>query len=541
MMIQCRHPQYFTTYHTTHQNLHVQIMTVLANRCMEMVLKQYQACPICREPDSGRPLRVSTVLRDAINKLFPKIHSLNSEKTLSTRELIVEKFSSPEQRSSAVWFADFSLSLAASRAEVISGSSAAALQAGNAEPDAILESTLQRLLRRAGCLGECKEVYEELRSAIDLVLDRIISVIPHASISTPHGVVCDDVLASLSKLRHFPGVRMHPSSIYGFGGTRCFRYIWTRYIQKTMKQVHPGLRLGGGAASVICDMLSEALHTLLVLTAEFADPFLNAMCQEEMEFAAGPELDTGDLDPTYKVKIYVAEDGVYVAEAEDAEIDVAEDADIYVAEDAEARAPVPGPKVVLTVADTQRALVALPGELMIHARSEGTKAVLKFRDSTLRYVLLHKKSGTQFHPEHIALFAQRTAVPVPSLDIEACVFLAAVVEYLCAEIVEVGTMLCFHLFHLQLIGCCCSYQGILPRTTQLLPSKSDMSHWAFDRTTSSALCSQVTFATEGRSPTSTRLSKKPPKALLCPRQPSTGALLLWCSLRPAASMGLAWG
>ncbi len=348
-----------------------------------------------------------------------------------------------------------------------------------------------------------------------MVLERIISAIPHALISTPQGVVCDDVLASLSKLRHLPGVRMHPSSIYGFGGTRCFRYIWSRYIHKVMKQVHPGLRLGGGAASVLCDMLSEALHTLLVLTAEFADPFLKAKCPIEMEFAAGPELDTGDLDPTYKVKIYDAEDG----------------------DETDAHAPDPGSRAVLTSRDTERALIALPGELLRHARYEGSKAIVKFRDSTLGNVKLREKSGLQFHPEHIALFAQRTAVPVPSLDIEACVHLATAVEYLCAEILEVSTTR-LHLFHLLLIRCFCSYQGML---TPLVPLTSDVWHWPFEGTRSSTLCSQDTFATAGRSPTSTRLSKKPPKALPRPRQPSTGALLLWCSHRPAASMGLAWG
>jgi hypothetical protein len=133
------------------------------NRCMENVLKRGQACPICREPDSGRPLRVSLVLRDCICKVFPNIYSLNTKKTLSTRDLLVEKFSSPEKMRNEIWFADTSLSLSARRAAVFRGACIAELQVGSAGPNdrgIIPEECLQRLLRRAGCLGEYREVYD---------------------------------------------------------------------------------------------------------------------------------------------------------------------------------------------------------------------------------------------------------------------------------------------------------------------------------------------------------------------------------------------
>ena len=105
-------------------------------------------------------------------------------------------------------------------------------------------------------------------------------------------------------------------------------------------------------------MLSEVLHTLLVLAAEAADPLLNVECQKVMECTAGPRLDTGKLDPMYNVQIYVTEDG-------------------------QASAPDTGSKTVLAADDIVQAIViAVPGELRQHALKEGRKAVLKFRDGS---------------------------------------------------------------------------------------------------------------------------------------------------------------
>ena len=364
-------------------------------------------------------------------KLFPNIYSLNPEKSLTTRDLMVEKFSSPEKMEKENWFADMSLSLAERRAQVLKGSSIATLQVESAGPnDSIPEACLQRLLRRAGCLGEYKEVYDDMRGAVEILLNRIISAIPHACRASTQGVVCDDVLAGLSKCRLGCGLRMYPSSLYGFGGPRGFRYVWSSGIANVLHQVHPGLYLCGGAASVICYMLSEVLRTLLVLAAEAADPLLKFKCQQVMECTAGPKLDKGKLDPTCKVQIYVIKDGPV-------------------------NGPDTGSKKVLTVDDViQAIIVAVPGELRPHALQEGRKAVLRFRDRD--DADLFKRSGLQFHPEHVALFAQRTEVPVQQLDIEACVLLTAVVEYFCAEILEVHLMLNLFSFHRFLIAFCCS-------------------------------------------------------------------------------------
>ncbi len=378
-------------------------------RCLKRVLAKNNRCPHCRRPgpDGSEPLQVTTALRDAIARLFPApLDSAGARggRAESTRDEIADGLADVAEVRRKRWFADLSRSLAERRQAVVAGSAppphvgAADSLAAAAGPAACIpQEGLERLLRRAGCLMELPEVYGEMRWYLTELLGLWIAALPPADGSEPRGVLCDDVLASIARTARFCGQHVVPRSLYGFGGAHGFRFIWATSIVAVMEQVHPELRVGARAVSTVSDMVSESLRSLLDAAAESTDLMGVGRGSELVMKSAGPRDGGGDHDDSHRVLV------CYSGTAGRQDSDSME---------------VP----VLTLEAAGAAVAAvLPCELRTHADKEGHKAL--------------EQHVLQVSPMHVALFASRAGAPV--LDSKAAEYLAAVVEYLIAELLEV--------------------------------------------------------------------------------------------------------
>jgi hypothetical protein len=112
------------------------------------------------------------------------------------------------------------------------------------------------------------------------------------------------------------------------------------------------------------------------------------------------------------------------------------------------------PVAAISVRDVQtavRVLFPVAGELAKHAISEGNKAVHKFKTHSQLDPYLHRMdpsahhgrsgmalcTGLECNPEHVALVAGRLTHQFP-MQAEAAIYLAAVVEYILAEVLELA-------------------------------------------------------------------------------------------------------
>ncbi len=83
--------------------------------------------------------------------------------------------------------------------------------------------------------------------------------------------------------------------------------------------------------------------------------------------------------------------------------------------------------------------LCLPGELLKHSIAEGTKAVAKYQVSTLKKSSAAARAGLQFPPARVSKEMRSvTAGCKCRLTAGAPIFLAAVLEYLVAEVLELA-------------------------------------------------------------------------------------------------------
>lgn len=86
--------------------------------------------------------------------------------------------------------------------------------------------------------------------------------------------------------------------------------------------------------------------------------------------------------------------------------------------------------------------LVLPGELAKHAVKEGTKAVTKYTGARSgnksKPITLSTRAGLQFSPSRVERVIIREHGCARRVSVAASVYLAAVLEYLCAEILELA-------------------------------------------------------------------------------------------------------
>ena len=87
----------------------------------------------------------------------------------------------------------------------------------------------------------------------------------------------------------------------------------------------------------------------------------------------------------------------------------------------------------------------LRGKLAMHAVSEGIKARTKLQKTISKSKNKSEgsaalRAGLQFIPEHVAYFSQMHILERECMSLESAVYLAAVVEYLCAEVRNINIL-----------------------------------------------------------------------------------------------------
>jgi histone H2A len=215
--------------------------------------------------------------------------------------------------------------------------------------------------------------------------------------------------------------------MFGFGGCKNVRHVWSDMVSKVLKQVHPDLEIDPKAMSVLNDINTFILSEVMRSAADIPQMGRAGSAYQGQD---GDEHD----NRAFCVKVYQAgvpplnEHSVKLF-SKNGRTDVKDIPHEY-----EALAePVwcVGYRTIETVIGR-----FFPGELARHGISEGTKAIRRFA-SEKGVATLCARAGLQFRPEVVALVAGRLAPNVSLFD-EAAVYLAATMEYITAELIELG-------------------------------------------------------------------------------------------------------
>ncbi len=305
---------------------------------------------------------------------------------------------------------------------------------------------LQRLLRRGGVLMEDSQIYDDLREYVRNYLERALKgAVLNTELRGSMFVTADDV-----------STRLKDATVLGFGYACGVRYVWAYMIQKVLKQVHPTLEIDPKALSLCCDMTTFVMQKILEnaragnvrssrLTGDA--PKKKKKRNEDdnsalgySDFEAGPFYEDGTCGPrsghAHSVRLYDDED-------DDDNDDDDEDKPGAAAK----RWRLDRSVSCLNHRDMESAVRSwFPGELAKHAVSEGSKAVSKFKsspgpaaapDSEGAKRSMAEAAGLQNIPEQVALIAYRLTNDYPMTD-TAAVYLAAIMEYMAAECLELA-------------------------------------------------------------------------------------------------------
>lgn len=426
-------------------------------KCLRRTFPQgHLRCPLCNEKQDvaiESRLRVNITLRDTIEELCPTpkrgkastkgvfmssllallypdndadtpVHASAQEaaaaliKLTGLRELAVsdpQKF--PRARNKEMRLAAEECALAAD--EFLFSSEA---------KTSIHDGALQSVLRRAGVLLEEAAVYDALRGFVSEYLESVLgNAVLHSGYRRSEVVMIEDVLKT-------KGVTM-----LGYGGPCGVRYTWNESIQNVLKQTCRNPRhevVSAQVMSVFNDFASLILHKLLTKALDF-------MTQERTrEGPIDEDDDDDDLDDQrasgfrdFKAGAWSDDPGAF-SQAQTARLICCHsESDSWPVEFTQLENPVP---CIQARSIMYAARSVLFWELGKYAVNKGSEAHAWFyrcdSDEKAANKSMGQKSLLHFHPEHVALVANRmTSSPI---TVEAAVFLAAVVEYMITELIE---------------------------------------------------------------------------------------------------------
>ena len=446
----------------------------------ESFSKKFHICPECRLPlkkEDETRLRVNITLRDAINKLYPdaiearrQAIEASASASSSSSALMLKGASRlvPGQQSAWAFAADSSPSrddlqavmawLNQSVAELDVESlrdprelqkvrvrekmceDANSLRQEGGDSVVVLHNSIRdfmsrhflRILRRAGAVGDYNSISQELRDITGMFLeDMIRNAVAHSETFLKKVVTADDVLSA----------RPQGKRLLGFGGPFGIRHMWSTMICKVLKQVHPYTGIDHKALSVLNDANSVMLVELLNRAKEMACG--SALYRER----PNAEDEKDDDSQAFGYKVVCAgpdsEPTSFTTKVYNAKYD--DSGEFTAVED-------PGP--IIRYRFIENAVrMWFPGELAKHAVSEGTKAVTKFtsgvgygfpspddyvgRGPGRPFVSAESRAGLQNSPSNVALIASRVTGGFPMTE-AAAVYLAAVLEYITAEVLELS-------------------------------------------------------------------------------------------------------
>ena len=389
--------------------------------CLKKAFETSRKCSVCNRKFSHsvvEALAVSIHLRSAISHLFPHLEiERDAEKAQYSQlltpqvELLKQALVDPAEGSRQKWK---TLDEQSAAAAVVSGSNLLLLLADEQEEtlhkiilSAISNDACKNILRRAGSLGEASvEVYDEIRGITrGFLMDVLRDVIVIATNRGAAIVTVDAVIAS--KPMNY--------TVLGYGGDYGIRHVWSSLVTKTMALIHPNLHIDPQALSVYNDICTFIMMKLMERAIRLANESTATATHVKT-------LTSNDPSFPYDLKFYgtVEGDARRMEEPLDAPVSYVRPGDIEAA---------------------SRCL--LTGQLIEHAGREGTEAVTKFSSDTvaLANASMAMASGMSVYMVNdrrvVALVVSRVFKGYPISE-DAAVYLAAVMEYLLAEVCELS-------------------------------------------------------------------------------------------------------
>ena len=284
------------------------------------------------------------------------------------------------------------------------------------------KAALDAVMRRAGVIGASGLIYEESRYVLKTWME---SVIRDAVAGTDHGrrrvVTAADVTAALQRTSHSGG-----AALYGFGVPGVPLALFPEQIYKVLKQVHPDTKIGSTAMAVMGDFVSDTLVRLVTMAAQLPQPHHDD-AEDDDDAETFRLVESPVQDPANDTDY-----GVVATMVETSTVADAGDGPPFSPE-------LPVLKKLIDSRAVQTAVrMVLPGELAKHAVSEGTKAVTKWTWTNGGQFSNRMSASAGLHFNVPALAAIVSAQSKVLLTGGAAVYLAAVLEYLSAEMLELS-------------------------------------------------------------------------------------------------------
>ena len=298
-------------------------------------------------------------------------------------------------------------------------------EAGSKPTHIFFPSQIVTLLRRAGVLAEDQSVSEYSAPwGIPELMERYLTEYIRG-IQWRMQYVHNSTVTAKEAAAAIP----YGKKLMGFG-VSTVRDVWTPSLLALLRQQHPTLRLTPEGLSVLHDLVTDVMLRVLARVTDMQNEYYNAhSCAEDCpsgplgEYCvvnAGPEGGDGRLDATQSIRLFFENSGQL-----------------------NGRLYLEAPQRCTREKDIFAALrYIFSGMLITVAVKEAAEALEKFCSrlpdaldgnmDPLRTCL----AKSTFQPEHVALMAER--VRNISMTTKAALVLAAVMEYLSAEIIELA-------------------------------------------------------------------------------------------------------
>lgn len=291
---------------------------------------------------------------------------------------------------------------------------------------------LDKLMRRGGVAHNSALIYEESRGVLKVQLENVLrSAVTYMEHDRSSSVTSQDVSRALKD---------HGCPVWGCGVPDIPSGLFSDYVYKVLKQVHPRTEINALGLAIANDYCATLIERVVAKAAE-----INICTRRNTKH--DPENPTGvtekELARCYKLIQKVIPSTIkgdkrmevtFLLDSEDLDY---EDIDqLQETEDA----PVILAKTCINSRDIQTAVrLTLPGELAKHAVSEGTKAVTKFSscNNAGDDANWSAMAGLQFCVPSITAIASKAKEGVVLTPGAGC-YLAAVTEYMIAELLELS-------------------------------------------------------------------------------------------------------
>lgn len=296
------------------------------------------------------------------------------------------------------------------------------LFSGEVDPDAkspidcITDNMLRTIMRRAALMAETDESVKEVRKLMtDFVSTVTRSVTTTSNVTTSSNDLSGGFVVSAEHMRTAVE-SSHGIAVYGYGGHGGIQHVFIEPVRNVLQQIHPDLRMTPVGFSICNDIIVDLLQRFVKRAITHNDELLP------------PDNGPGKLH-VFNVE-HVQGKVMYPIAIEVSASDTLED------------------NAIGTVLRASSFILAVPdlmdNDLRVHGIAEGEKAMNKFISNEVLFRSvedfnvhsMHDLALLQFRPTDIALLAYKLCSV--TLTTNASVYLAAICEYVIAEILELA-------------------------------------------------------------------------------------------------------